>query len=716
VKKTITIIAYFCVLSLFSQRRVSSHVQQLLDDKTTFHPAAPLNVSECENVQTDKLVSNATYATLDNSEVADIAQKKYATLALTIPYNNSLVTLLLYRVEIAATDFHIDTDKKNNFSYVPGAYYRGIIKGNPKSVAAFSFFDNEMYGVASASGISNLVVARLKTENPQKYIIYSDSKLHIEQDFKCATAEDKTSAETPEQRVAGTQSEHCVTMYFELRHNAFVANMSDITQTTNWFTSVFNNVQTLYDNDGITIALKSIYIWTEADPYVTTNPSAYDLLTQFSNIRPVFDGDVGQLVSVSFGNGLAAAVGGLCGESNRSYTNNSIYYDEVPTYSGTICTIAHELGHLLGSQHTHGCYWNGDNTAIDGCGTAAGYIEGDCSPGPIPSVEEGGTIMSYCNALGFSSINFANGFGSQPAQRILDYIAAAPCLGNDCISSCLNTVGQIQLSDTSTQTATLSWDDEGGGPWEIGYAPFGQLVANWQEVTESTFIIDGLDANTYYTFGVRPICNNDLAVGAKYLSFSTGADWCAEAVWTDTGGQEGDYSGEQHTVTIIKPQSSDESVSLTFDSFFTQTYDVIHIYDGIGTSAPLLGSWSGYAPPSEPYLATNADGALTFEFITIPNAIATSGWTATVECLLGIKENHPNTLNYYPNPVEKMLTINTSNAISTINIYNLAGQILSKETVNATFGIIDMSAYATGLYIIKVNSGDRSEYLKIIKK
>ena len=58
--------------------------------------------------------------------------------------------------------------------------------------------------------------------------------------------------------------------------------------------------------------------------------------------------------------------------------------------------VTHEQGHLMGSRHTHACVWNGNNTAIDGCGPAAGYgYEGSCSGAPIPS--GGGTIMSYCH-------------------------------------------------------------------------------------------------------------------------------------------------------------------------------------------------------------------------------------------------------------------------------------------------------------------------------
>src|SRR5204862_2346878 len=92
----------------------------------------------------------------------------------------------------------------------------------------------------------------------------------------------------------------------------------------------------------------------------------------------------------------------------------------------TVEVVTHEQGHLMSSQHTHACAWNGNGTAIDGCGPAAGYpYEGSCSGAPIPS--NGGTIMSYCHLLNVG-INFTLGFGPQPKNAILNVINNASCL------------------------------------------------------------------------------------------------------------------------------------------------------------------------------------------------------------------------------------------------------------------------------------------------
>ncbi|MDP5139924.1 MAG: hypothetical protein NWP83_05570, partial [Spirosomaceae bacterium] len=71
--------------------------------------------------------------------------------------------------------------------------------------------------------------------------------------------------------------------------------------------------------------------------------------------------------------------------------------------------------------HTQSCSW--PTGALDNCyGT-----EGGCSTGPAPT--SGGTVMSYCH-LSSTGINFLNGFGTEPGNKMRAEVAAATCLGS----------------------------------------------------------------------------------------------------------------------------------------------------------------------------------------------------------------------------------------------------------------------------------------------
>jgi len=78
-----------------------------------------------------------------------------------------------------------------------------------------------------------------------------------------------------------------------------------------------------------------------------------------------------------------AFIGGVCEEGSTSTMSDDLFLDNL--------IFAHELGHILGSYHTHNCIWPGGE--IDSCWTeGAGCL-------PFQFVDEdavGGTIMSYC--------------------------------------------------------------------------------------------------------------------------------------------------------------------------------------------------------------------------------------------------------------------------------------------------------------------------------
>ena len=73
-------------------------------------------------------------------------------------------------------------------------------------------------------------------------------------------------------------------------------------------------------------------------------------------------------------------------------------------------------------------------------------------------------------------------------------------------------------------------------------------------------------------------------------------------------------------------------------------------------------------------------------------------------------------LKYYPNPVSDILIITYSNAIESVEIFNVLGQKVYQKAHNNQEVKIDMSSLATGNYIVKVMSKGLVENLKVIKK
>lgn len=725
-KNTLLSICLLAGFSLFAQHQVAAKVEALLLQQVPFAKYSVLRERiPASNEQALNAVRKATYATINTEAVNTLFNQKENNIEVEIPFQGNIVTAQLFKVNLFAEGFHVDTDKNAAIPYEGGVYYRGIIKGDSHSLVAFSFFRNEFSAVISSKSLDNLVVAKIdKPGNTADYIVYSDADLLAKNNFSCQVKSSFEEPMEPNRSEVSPQSTKCATIYFEIDNDLYAANDSNTTTTTNWMTAVFNNVQTLFSNDGITTALKSVFIWTEADPYDGIGTSSSDYLYKFNEVRPVFDGDFGQLVGIDPGGlgGVAVGINGVCTQDNFSYSDVNLSYSTVPTFSWTIMVITHELGHLFGSPHTHGCRWNGNNTAIDGCGQQAGYSEGSCDQGPIPEPDVKGTIMSYCHLVSGVGINLANGFGPQPAARILAKINAGTCLSTDCINTCINTVANITATSTTSDSATVSWSDQSGSSnWQIAVTPFSGTTDNWVSVSTNSYTATGLDPNTYYVVRVRPICGFGLVAPNEQSIVVTGTNYCNGVEISDTGGPSDDYTDSETYVRVIIPSLPNKKIKLSFSAFdLEQDYDYLYVYDGNSTSAPDLsaGGFTGNASLPGPFVSSAVDGSLTVKFYSDGGVVA-PGYVAEVVCenLLSTASADPNIdFTYSPNPTQGMVYLSSRTPIDEVSVYNLQGQLLYRNQ-NVGLGLkVDMSGFAEGTYFYTLKFNEKEAHFKIVKQ
>ena len=82
---------------------------------------------------------------------------------------------------------------------------------------------------------------------------------------------------------------------------------------------------------------------------------------------------------------------------------------------------------------------------------------------------------------------------------------------------------------------------------------------------------------------------------------------------------------------------------------------------------------------------------------------------------LGNASQPMNGLSYYPNPVQDQLTINYSQDISSVTVFNLVGQKVMTASPNTSNVVLDMSKLSAGTYMIQVNANETSKMIKFIK-
>lgn len=279
----------------------------------------------------------------------------------------------------------------------------------------------------------------------------------------------------------------CVRLYFETEYDIYQTRGS-VLSVENFVSAIFNQVATLYQNENIEVRISEIFIWVSPDPY--TSADLNDLLEEFQNYRTSFTGDLGQLLTFrpEVNGGIAASFDGLCNPSIADRLSAAMIYNTyntVPTYSFTVQIITHEFGHLFGSRHTHACVWNGDNTAIDGCGSCMENPDptihncNNCPRPPIPT--NGGTIMSYCHTQSVG-INFNLGFGPQPGNVIRNSVASA-----DCLCECVNAI--ISGPDVICST----------GVYTLINLPAGATVTSWKVTPALMVTVSGNDTTKTIT-------------------------------------------------------------------------------------------------------------------------------------------------------------------------------------------------------------------------
>lgn len=716
-KKIYVLTLLLCMSFAFGQSRVVSKKIQELSVKSTTFTNYQLFTKNNDVQKSAKFLTSATDATvleISSTELNRIVDEAPNYISLAVPYQSELIEVQLYKENILTEGFIAKDEKGNIIDYTPGQYYRGAVAGDATSIVAISFFDDNVMGVISTMSKGNVVLG--KSMDKQDYVTYSDKNLIGENPFVCGIdglefnkqLENQISFDPDAQNAPNTTN--CIKIYYEIANKPYLLNGSDVDATIDWITGIQNNIGTLYSNDDINVALHAVKIWTEDDPYDGTFS---ENLSEFRETVTEFSGDLAHLVNYPTTTSVAY-LNSICTDYRYAYSGISMSYAEVPTYSWTIMAMTHEMGHSLGSPHTHACAWNGNNTAIDGCGPAGGANEG-CS-GPIPS--EGGTIMSYCH-LTSAGINFTLGFGPQPGALIRSTVDSKPCLSTEC--SCMYTINDVEVAYLAGGDIQIAIDDDTSTQWKYKVYPYGTTPpTTWEAAPSANFTLSGLTQNQYFELVVMNLCDGDLEGGQKETLILTG-DFCDGTLFTDTGGESGSYSSNQHYVKTFYPSTTGEKVQLSFSRIGLQTNsDYMYIYDGDSVNSPLFedGTINGNNNPGPSFTSTDSTGAITIEFIS--NESGNSyGWEATVDCsALGIEDmSDAYGITVYPNPTSDVLNIVSQRVqVESISLTDATGRSVLSSKINSNDEELNIGHLPKGIYILTIKVDGKEITKKIIKK
>ncbi|WP_286913575.1 T9SS type A sorting domain-containing protein [Flavobacterium sp. UBA4197] len=101
---------------------------------------------------------------------------------------------------------------------------------------------------------------------------------------------------------------------------------------------------------------------------------------------------------------------------------------------------------------------------------------------------------------------------------------------------------------------------------------------------------------------------------------------------------------------------------------------------------------------------------------TVGGCRSVSPLAVTVTVTLGTSSFEITGLKYYPNPVAAVFTVTYTDAIASVEVFNLIGQRVIAEKPATNTVLLDMSVLPAGAYIVQVKANGQSQSIKVVKK
>lgn len=244
------------------------------------------------------------------------------------------------------------------------------------------------------------------------------------------------------------------------------------------------------------------------------------------------------------------------------------------------------------------------------------------------------------------------------------------------------TEGFENLQTVGTDTFPNCWSEQGG---------------QWRTTLSSSFVLD-TNARTGDKFlSIYRLALNDFIWSPAFsLEAGVSYDFSFYAAGYD---QQNTWEAQ----VFVNTSASSANALPLGDAFFT-----------IGTVAP-----SSYQLISRTFTPT-VDGVYHFairvnELTQQPTYLSFDDFTLE-ESQLSTPDYGVHNFKFFPNPVKDVLVLSDASQIKSAEVFNILGQRLFSQTIDATQANLDLSALQPGTYIVKVATSSGTKAIKIAKQ
>ena len=387
----------------------------------------------------------------------------------------------------------------------------GNVTGEPGSFAMLALWEKASYGLIQSSRGTSVIASGMPGNEFQPVIYDPVTALGgiLEmKPWRCGSepgdrifeARAHDHAEAPAGGLAGVDECRVIKLALEYDFEFWTSALNANDENAFFYTlALAAAMDEIYRRDvGIGIQISYLNVWTVADdPWTMLDTSSQldELESWYAANGDDVDRDAVMLCSARPLGGGIANIESLCNDSGYgvSADMNGFFTYPLSDFAANnwdIYVMSHELGHIVGSPHTHSFC-----PPLDQC-APLGFF-GGCQTQQICAE---GTLMGYCHLCPGGLSNMHLGFHPTAAQTIADYVAASDCLqtepselsaNDDFAETLMNTDVTIDVLANDSAICTFP-DIEGmdiastqGGTmhFSTGSGPFGRTEIRFRPKT-----------------------------------------------------------------------------------------------------------------------------------------------------------------------------------------------------------------------------------------
>ena len=458
----------------------------------------------------------------------------------------------------------------------------------------------------------------------------------------------------------------------------------------------------------------------------------YDFQTEDQN-QMITDNGIDNVVNIYFANSVTSSDSGnaLCGYAYFPGGPETILMDNSCTINGS--TLAHEIGHFFGLNHTHGpsnseltdelvdgsnCNEAGDNI----CDTNADpqlssiVVDFECNyTGNTVDSNNDFFVPNPLNIMSYSRKSCRTEFSDQQYAR-MNAIYQTSRNNLNCPSFTAEFVASVDLNcedntttatftDTSIGASSWSWDVDGDDFIDYTTQNFSHTYTNEGQYDVTLTISDETGNSVTKVKPGYIFVGNDIEATQIQLELSFD-DFAYETSWT-LQNLDGFilYSGENYDINY-----NNSTILEIFEVDQSQCY-LFTINDSYGDGLCCSQGQGGYA--LRPIVNDVVGNAFDFGGDFSDEAFK----LFRIAEVLSSNEFNTASVTLYPNPTRSKVTIATpTNSLpDSYTIYNTVGQKMSFKSISSQADLeINLQDFESGLYFIKLTKDSMSVTKTII--